>query len=164
MTTPQTQILDVIGARLANITIANGYSVTVQKLERARIKPFKNGDLPFINYYFIGDELANTLNTQFEERSLSCVIEFYDITRDKIFSDVASELMMDVKIAIDRDTAAPLVSDLPSFKLGGLVSKLECSSMSPVIGDGQSPYCGSIINLSTNYKVKRDTPFTILDY
>jgi len=164
MTTPQIQILNIIGERLANIKTANGYSVTVQKIDRARLKPFKNGDLPSINYYFTSDDLAKTLNTQVEERILTCTIEFYDITRDKIFSDIASELMMDVKIAIDRDILAPLVADLPSFRLAGLASKLEYASMTPVIGDGQTPYCGAVITLTIGYKVKRDNPLVILEF
>ena len=41
-------ILDEIKARLGNLSIANGYRFDIEptSIDRARLEPFKNGDLP----------------------------------------------------------------------------------------------------------------------
>lgn len=159
----ETQIMDIIGARLANITTGNEYFSTVQKIERARTAPFKNADLPALTYYYSTDILVKPLNTSVEERSISVIIEYYDITRDSIFLDIASQLAADIKIAIERDLLAPKVSDQVSNRLGKKVMKLEYDSITPVIGEGQSPYCGVIMVLSVSYRIDRHDPFTLID-
>jgi len=157
----QTQILDEIGTRLSLITTANGYLRAVAKLERARLTPFKNGDLPAINYYSTADSFVDKGHT-FDKRSLSVAIESYDLTRDAIFDDVAQQLAADVTISINRSSASPAVTDDPSISLGGIVEQVTVTSITPAIGDGQKPYCGAVIFLEIVYKVKKLDPFTLI--
>jgi len=163
MSTPiQTQILDLIGARLALITTANNYFTDVVKVERARLQPFKNRDMPAINYYYTGDSLTSTLSNGISERSVAIVIEYYESTRDEIFVDLADKLTSDVLISLERTIAAPLVADPVSSRLGGVVMRMEVESVTPAIGEGQSPYCGTVIQLNIFYRVARQSPFTLI--
>ena len=158
----QIQILDRIGERLKSISSNNGYFSTVEKIERARTTPFKNGDIPFLNYYPVNDEENKPLNTAEVERILTVVVEYYDLTRDRIFTDVAAELAMDVRIALERDVSAPLVTDNPSTRLGKLVSGVKFDTSFPAIGEGQKPYAGSILTIDITYKVSRHDLFTLI--
>ena len=45
----ETQVLDEVEARLNNITVANGYPLTVRSVERGKLTPFKAGDIAAIN-------------------------------------------------------------------------------------------------------------------
>ncbi len=159
-----TQILDLVEPRLKNMTVLNEYSVDLGKIERARLEPFKNGDFPALNYYVTGDILVKNINTAIEERTISLVIEYYDLTRDKIFLDLSNELAADVKIALERDASAPKVSDLVSHLLGKKVMKLEFDTITPAIGQGQNPYCGVVMVISITYRVDRHDPFTLIDF
>ena len=53
-----TQILEIIGLRLNNIKEVNEYFTTVETLEKARITPFKEREMPAINYYYTTDSLT----------------------------------------------------------------------------------------------------------
>lgn len=164
MSTPvQTQILDLIEDRLGNISITNEYFTDVIEIERSRLEPFRNGDMPAINYYSTDDVFIKNINNGISERINSCIIEFYSTTRDRIFTDLANELSTDVAIALERETANPLVSDIPSPRLGGEILKMEVESITPAIGSGQTPYCGAIIVLNITYKVNRDNPFVLIN-
>jgi len=159
----QTQILDVVGERLKNITEANGYFTTLQKIERANLEPFKNQDMPAINYHMADDNLVKPINTAQHERVISVLIEYYTLTRDRIFTDIANELYADIAIALERDVSAPLVADQVSIRLGKIVARLEFETMTPAIGNGQSPYCGAIVLVRITYWVDRHDPFTLID-
>ena len=134
MGTPlQTQILDLVKSRLDNITEINGYSSTVEKIERAKLEPFMNQEMPAINYYYVTDEFEKQIYAGVSDRIVVVVIEYYDTTRDKVFSDLSSSLSSDVEIALFRDTLAPLVTDGVSDRLGGKVRKLDIESIVPAI-------------------------------
>jgi len=163
MTPIATQILDLVGSRLANIKIENGYFNTLIKLERARLQPFKNQDMPSINYYSTGDSLVKPLNTSVSERTVEVMVEFYTTTRDRVFTDLANELSTDVMIAIERDPVSPNVSDTLSPRLGFKVMRVEVPSITPVIGEGQKPYAGCVLNISITYRVDKNDPFVMLD-
>ena len=51
MTPAVTEILDIIDKRLKLIKTGNGYSCTLQKIERGRMTPWTPGDLPACNYW-----------------------------------------------------------------------------------------------------------------
>ena len=155
------QILDEIGARLALIKESTGYHTTVAKLERARLTPFQDYDLPAINYWPDLDERRNA-GGGFEERELTVLVEYHDKTRDRPFSDVASELASDIWIALWRATTAGAVSDQPSSALGGLVSGVLLRAVQPEIGEGQTPFCGTLLNITILYKRRPDAPFSIV--
>ena len=158
----QTQILDIIGARMALISVSNGYFSTLGKIERARLKPFKNGDMPAINYYYTGDILVKTIHNGVTERGMSVIIEYYDTTRDEVFTDLADKLSTDIQIALERDVLAPLVSDPVSSSLGGKVARVEVESITPAMGAGQAPYCGTVVILNVFYKVAKHDPLTLI--
>lgn len=149
------QILDSIGSRLKNIKKTNGYNETIlgTSIRRASLTPFKNGDLPAINYWPSKDTLENKLHGK-ESRVLSVTVEAYAVTRDLPFVDVALNLEDDIIVALFRDVSAPLVSDNQSHSLGGLVKSLTVLSATPIIGEGQSPWCGNILELEITYSIK----------
>lgn len=162
MSTPaQTQILDAIAARLALIATANGYATTAGKIERARLGPFRSGDLPAINYW-PGEDVRSAAGAGWEERQVTVFLEYYERTRDRPFSDVAAELAGDVWVALWRSAAAPAVSDSPTQALGGLVSAMVLERVTPALGEGQAPYCAALLEVVITYRRKPSTPHTIL--
>lgn len=162
MPTPvQTLILDEIGLRLANISVANGYSSTPNVIKRASVEPFKGDDLPAINYWPGADTLLNK-GHGWVERELTVAIEIYDRTRDEVFSDIAFELATDVAIALLRATTAPTVAAAPELTLGGLVRSSQLQSVTPQIGQGQTPWCGAALSYQLVYRVSASNPSTIV--
>lgn len=162
MATPiQTQIVDVIGTRLANITIANGYFTTANKIKRAQLTPFVSGDLPAVNYW-IGEDILTNPGGGYEDRALNVFVEYHTKNRDRPFSDVAAELANDVWTALWRAPGAPAVSDAVSANLGGLVSGITLSRYVPEIGEGQAPWCGVLIEIIVLYQSGPDGPLTLL--
>jgi len=160
----QTQILDEIGARLALITVANGYLTrTPKKIVRSMLTPLKNSDLPFINYYSTADNLSNKEYGTIEKRILTVAIESYDATRDQVFDDLAQKLGANILVALNRSTGSPAVADNPSVNLGGLVGQVEVTSITPAIGEGQTPYAGIVLFLDVTYKVDKLDPFTLIN-
>jgi hypothetical protein len=146
------QIADEIGLRLANMTIANGYSYDAGRIVRARIIPFRNSDLPAINYWPAFDELKDRQYRN-ETRTLDMRIEAYTTSRDDPFTDVAFELGNAVWTALNRAVAAPTVAADWSPNLGGLLRGFDLQQLTPVIGEGESPWCGCMLNLAATYKV-----------
>ena len=159
--TIQQQILDEVGARLALIDAASGYHTTPIKIERARLTPFHDYDLPAINYWPDIDERRGA-GGGWEERALTLLVEIHDKTRDRPFSDVSSELASDIWISLWRATDAGAVIDQPSSALGGLVSGVLLQAVQPEIGEGQAPFCGALLNITILYKRRPDAPFQIV--
>lgn len=99
------ELLDIVEARLGNITTANGYNYTVKTVERARMTPFKGYDLPAINYW--GTSVANTKDAyNNDERELRLFVEMHTTTRDGPFIDVAERLVTDGVTALNRAATA----------------------------------------------------------
>ncbi len=162
MSTPiGTQILDEIGDRLTNITETNGYFTTYGKIDRTRLKPFGVSDLPALNYWPGEDVLIET-GFKWTKRLLAVFIEYHNMTRDEPFSDVINEMAADIIIALNRATGAPAVSDDHSHSLGGLISQIKVETISPAIGEGQTPWCAVAIEFSIEYKVAPNDPFAII--
>lgn len=161
----QLTILDEIGSRLQNISITNGYRVDIEPevIERARLTPFKNGDLPAINYWPSPDTLTEKTG-QMETREISLNIEIYDKTRDEPFTDLAIRLGNDVVTSLFRATSAPKVSDPQSPSLGGLVETITVNSVTPMIGEGQSPWCGTLLDITVKYNITVGDFSTIVKY
>jgi len=158
-----TQILDEIELRLGNISVANGYFLDIEKLERARLTPLKNSDMPAITFYSGVNELRE-FKYGLDFRSVNVVVECYTMTRDSNFNDLSQLLASDLEVALHRDTSAPTVTDDVSTALGGLVEQLIINSATPVMGENnKSPYCGAVLSLQVNYKVKKGDPYTLID-
>ena len=161
MTAPQLQIINAIENRLKLINVSNEYSYTVGRVKRATLKPFTDADLPAINFWPDGDQQIEK-KYNWVDRSLSVVIECYEKTRDKAFTDVAFELSSAVMVALLRSVDDPKVSDNPNLTLGGLVKSIEFVSITPQIGEGQTPWCGVVLNCNFNYRVAADNPMMII--
>lgn len=158
---PQIEILDAIADRLAIIKKVNGYYTDVVSIKRATMKPLTDDDLPAINYWAsTDDQLAK--GHGWVDRQLSVVIEFYQRTRDRAFTDVVFELASDVAIAMIRDPDNPLATDDPDLTLGGLVRSSQLNGITPQIGEGQAPWCGAVLNYSLIYRVSATNPLTLI--
>ena len=155
------QILDAIGLRLALPTTARGYNTTVAVVERARVIPFRDFDIPAVNYWADSEAVVDA-GAGWSEHEVSIMIDARTHTRDRPFVDVAFELGTDLWIALWRAPAAPAVSDQPSMRLGGIVNSLAMASMVPAIGEGQSPFCGVLLSIIVKYRVRPTAPYTLI--
>ena len=145
LTTPiATTILNEIEARMASITILNGYNTDVKKITRGQMEPFKGYDLPAINIW-PSNLTADPMAYDQEKRTLPVFIEIHDLTRDEPFSTVAEKLASDIVIAINRATTAKKVSDSVSADLGELVEEVVFKGYDYEIGQGQKPFCGALV-------------------
>lgn len=158
--TIQKQILDVMDARLRLPSVVNGYSVTIAKVERARLTPFKDYDLPAVNYWPESD-IKVSAGGGYEVRQMKVLIEVHDATRDQPFTDVAMGMANDLWIALWRDVAAGAVADPISPSLGGLVSGIYLETVTPEVGEGQTPFCGALLEITVEYRRRPDAPFVI---
>lgn len=144
-------ILNEIDKRLKRIGIANGDTVTIAKVTRARLKPFQDGDLPAVNYW-VTQDIVEKREYNVETHALNISIEAYDKTRDRPFIDIALDLSAGIANTLFREIAN---ADSPA--LGGIIQSLQVDSMQPVIGEGQAPWCGAIIELTARYTVLAGT-------
>lgn len=156
MTKPLTTlILDELEARLNNIKTANGYRRTVAGVRRATMTGLQGFDLPFVNFWSgVREQVAS--GHGWREWRWAIYVEVYDLARDRPFIDVASEIDDDVQIAIHRASTAPLVTDRPEQSMGGMLTSLIMQTSTPQIGEGQDPWCGSLITLSAQFKTRND--------
>lgn len=159
----QLVILDEIAARLSSITTANGYSENVDLIERSRLEVFLSGDLPAINYWPVTDVVVAKEYGK-EVHELTLVIELHTVTRDEPFTDVAFTKSADIITALFRSTTARLVSDSVSVSLGGLVDSILASDVTPVIGQGQKPWCGVILDVVVGYNTDLGDAFNIVNF
>lgn len=161
LVTVQSRILDAIAARLALMSVANGYLRSVQKIERATLTPFKTDDLPACNYW-PGVDVQTGKGAGWVDRELTVVIEYYTRTRDLPFTDVAFELALDVGMALLRAPSAPLPDDNPDMTLGSLVRSMQLQTITPQIGEGQTPWCGAAMSYSIGYRVAANDPSLLI--
>lgn len=147
---------DAIEARLANITIANGYTNTAGKIARARLKPFKGYDLPAYNIW--ATNLGNSINEyQLDSRSLPVFIEVHTKTNDEPFIDVCDILAQDLVIGLNRSIANPAVADDESPDLGGIVDDFIFLGYEYQVGEGQNPFCAILAQFEVKYTVNQNT-------
>lgn len=151
MTPAETAILDEIEARLKLISVANEYSRNIQKVERARLTPFKAGDIPAISFWPVRHS-RSTNEYGNDTHVLRVVVDVRDKTRDNNFADEAAGMIADVITAINRATAAPKVSDSASFELGETVEDLTMEDSAYQIGEGQTPWLGAIVEIEITYQ------------
>lgn len=149
MTVAITTILDEVEARLGNITTGNGYNITVKRIARGKLTPFKGHDLPAVNFWPVN--VSNGRNYGKDVRELSFFVEIHSKTRDDPFSTIAEKLAADVVVALNRSTLAPKVSDAESIDLGGTVSDLAFNGFDYEIGEGQAPFCGALVGFTVLY-------------
>jgi len=141
-------ILDELAVRLGMVSVSNGYLISFNKITRARLSPFKDGDLPACNYWVTSDMNNVTLHGA-ENHTLSISIESYDKTRDRPFIDVAMDMHAAIVTALNKE-----IGGAYSQNLGGIVQSLEVKDFTPIIGEGQKPWCGALVNVAVNYQTK----------
>jgi len=161
----QLLILDEIGLRLAGLKILNGYRFDVEKTSilRAKLTPFKFGDLPAVNYWPTTDTLSGKQNGM-ENRELNITIEGYSVTRDVPFTDLAVTLGNDIITALFRSVASPNVTDQLSTALGGLIEQLSIDSITPMIVEGQQSWVGVLVEITASYNITVGTFSAITKY
>jgi len=137
-------ILDAIDARLRN-------AQAIAQVTRARLTPFKDGDLPACNYWVTTDLVQSTVHGA-DNHTLSISIEAYDKTRDRPFVDIAMELH-----ALLVDTLNKEVGGVHSPNLGGIVQALDITDFTPIVGEGEKPWCGALITCQVKYQTARNS-------
>jgi len=151
----QVLILDAIEQRLTSIVESNGYndSFLPSTIHRASLKPFKNGDLPAVNFW-TGEDTLKDKEYGIDNRQLPVFIEAYTTTRDDNFINTAYTFAADIVQALFRSPAAPLMGDVPDASLGGIIDILEVSKIVPVANELDGAWCGVYIELNVLYKAQ----------
>jgi len=160
MKTSQEQILDKIEERLRLIKAGNGYQNTIDRFKRERVTEFGGKDIPVCFYHGESDVKQEDEYGR-NKRRLYVPITTFVRSRDYSYTDLAFQVASDIWIALNRDKTAPAVTDVVSPDLGGLVSSLSIDEITPIIGQGQSPYCGVLVIALANYFSDLYDPFTI---
>ncbi|MDY0071824.1 MAG: hypothetical protein RBR77_04160 [Thauera sp.] len=140
---------------MKQIKKSNGYSQNVAGVKRATMNGFKNTDLPMVNIWSGPDQAAGA-GAGFSMRELTIMVEIYDQTRDRPFDEVAQELALDVTMALHRATNAPKATDNPEPTLNKLITSLQRETVTPLIGEGQNPWCGAQIVFTAKYNTRND--------
>jgi len=161
----QTQILNEIGYRLGNISVANGYGIDINTISRARRENFSSNEMPAINYFPNDDEPYEEERNPYgyKKRLLTVGFEAYkgDIGNP---ADNAFDIANVIWLALYRSTANPTVSDQISPDLGGLVVNMKLQNVLPLLAntpDGIDNWHGSLFGVSIIYKVLTDNPFIL---
>jgi hypothetical protein len=152
-----TQIREEVFARLQNITKANGYSTDIACIEKGRVSPFNDDDLPAINFWKTDDVSEAKLYTR-DQRTLRMGFEFYTLSNDDDIDTLSDEFMADLFISLYRDPNAPLVTDdpLPMFATKQFITNF--SLMRPIISQGSKPRIGVFAILSFTYTINNLQP------
>lgn len=153
-----TQILNDIVARMANISIANGYLTDIVKIECAKLEPFQGYDLPAINVWPTALTTAKSTMIS-EERHFNIMIEAHDYTHDEPFSTVAERLAADIVTAINRHPDFPKATDSENKNLNATVSDCQLDGYDYEIGRGQKPFCGTLVRFTVKYNATKNDMF-----
>lgn len=149
------QFFNEVELRCANITEANGYNFDVNKIDRARLVPFKGYDIPAINIW--STNVANERpNYDSDQRDLYLFIEVHHKTMDLPFVDVCDMLAQDLVIALNRAVSAPLVSDDEDPDLGGICDDLIFLGYDYQVGQDKEPFCAILAEFIVRYTVNQN--------
>jgi len=132
-------ILDEINTRLLRVA-------GIAKVTRARLTPFKDGDLPAVNYW-INSDLIGTSQHGADNHTVTLSIEAYDKTHDRPFVDVAMELHAGLVDSLNKE-----IGGAYSPNLGGIIQALSVTDFTPIIGEGQRPWCGALLTCQVKYQ------------
>lgn len=156
-----TTIRDEIFARLGNISVANGYSTDIATIEKGKVSPFEDDDLPAINFWKT-DDLAESKKYTRQQRSLRMGFEMYTLSNDDDIDTISDNFMTDLFIALYRDPSKPLVTDdpLPMFVDKQFVVSFDV--LRPIISQGSTPRVGLFAIVSFNYMINNLDPNTLI--
>lgn len=159
--TAHKKIMDKIGARLALITVANGYYFTAGKVQQMRAVPYTPYDIPGIYYAQVSDEVART-QYGIETHNLTAVVDAYTLSNeDTPIAQEASEIGGALITALNRNPLAPLVASALSKDLADYVQELTASSFAYRLGEGQAPYLSVSLTLRIIYSAPPGDVFTV---
>lgn len=161
MTSIWTQIRDEFDNRLNNISVTNGYSTDITKIEKARTNPFDNDDLPAINFWKIDDSAEDKKYTR-QQRTLRVGIEYYTFSNEDNVDTISDNFMTDLIISLYRDPNAPLVTDNPVPMFADKQFIMTVDLLRPIISQGSSPRLGVFAIISCTYAVNMLDPNTLL--
>ena len=156
-----TTIRDEIFLRLENISIANGYNNDIATIEKGRVSPFSDDDLPGINFWKT-DDLAESKKYTRQQRSLRMGFEMYTLSNDDDIDTISDNFMQDLFIALYRDPSKPLVTDdpLPMFVDKQFVTSFDV--LRPIISQGSTPRVGLFAIVSFTYMINNLDPNTLI--
>jgi len=156
-----TTIREEINSRLENISIANGYSTDVCTIEKGRVSPFDDDDLPAINFWKT-DDLSETKSYTRQQRTLRMGFEFYTLSNDDDIDTISDNFMTDLFIALYRAPSAPLVTDepIPMFADKNFVMVFDV--LRPIISQGSVPRVGLFAIMSFTYMINNTDPNTLI--
>ena len=150
-TPADTAIMNEVEARLKNIRTGNGYNNQFRRIERARMTVFKGHDLPAANYYHANVSSEKTPYGH-ESKTMTLIVEAHSKTRDEPFIDIADSLAADIVTGLFRSTSAPATSDNVDISFGGTIRDIRYLSHDPFIGQGQEPFCGTLVQFEVRYE------------
>ena len=134
-------ILDEIDMRLNRTT-----GIQINKVTRARLSPFKDGDLPACNYWVTNDLIVSSQHGA-DTHELSISIECYDKTYDRPFIDIAMDMHAAITASLNSE-----IGGVYAPNLGDIIQKLEVIDFTPIIGEGSKPWCGALLNIKATYQ------------
>jgi len=134
-------ILDQMDFRLQQTT-----GIQISKITRARLSPFKDGDLPACNYWVTHDLILSSQHGA-DTHELAVSIECYDKTYDRPFIDIAIDMNAAISASLNME-----IGGVYSPNLGGMVQKLSIVDFTPIIGEGSKPWCGALLGLKIIYQ------------
>ena len=151
------EICQLLKDRIQQCTVANGYSVTMNKV---RIQPdglFGEADLPATGLVPDVNSLSST-HAGTEVRSLPVEITAYHSPLEDGGGErdvqKASQLKSDIGTVLYRKTTAPQVSDPRDHTLDGKVEGIQIQAMESNFGDDSSAYIAVAIDIVVTFRVK----------
>ncbi len=156
-----TTIRDEVNARLENISVANGYANDITTIEKGKVNPFDNDDLPAINFWKT-DDSSESLKYTRQQRTLRIGFECYTLSNDDDIDTISDNFMADLFIALYRDPSAPAVTDdpLPMFADKQFVTSFDL--LRPIISQGSQPRVGVFAIVSFTYVINNLDPNTLI--
>jgi hypothetical protein len=152
-TTIQNKIYTNIINRLGNISIASGYFNDINAVKKSPTLNPQENDIPII-YCWLLDDTVIERAFYHEVRQLSIGLTAFIHSSDIPYSDLVYKLSCDIMTALNRATTAKLVSNSPSFNLGGLVDDLIITSVTPYFRSGGTGICGVMLEINAQYKIE----------
>ena len=154
------QIREEIFARLQSISVANGYSTDITTIEKGKVNPFDNDDLPAINFWKT-DDIAEDKKYTRQQRSLRMGFEYYTLSNDDDIDTLSDGFMNDLFISLYRDPAFPSVNDDPLPMFADKNFSMSIDVLRPIISQGSTPRMGVFSIISFTYMINNLNP-TIL--
>lgn len=156
-----TQIREEYYERLKNISTTNGYSTDIIKVEKGRVNPFEDSDLPGVNFWKT-DDVANDKTYTRQSRTLRIGIEIYTCSEDDDVDVISDGFMSDLLISAYRSPNAPHVEDDPMPMFVDKQFSMSFDLLRPVISQGSAPRVGVFGIISFNYAVNNLNPNILL--